>query len=76
MKPQHRKELVEELNNIEQQVQHPNTIKFISQCKNWILTREKPTGIPQQSFQQITQAMDKQRSTSLIKLDNRFKEYL
>lgn len=76
LKPQHRKELVEELNNIEQQVQHPNTIKFISQCKNWILTREKPTGIPQQSFQQITQAMDKQRSTSLIKLDNRFKEYL
>lgn len=73
----HRKQLAEELNTIEQQVHHPNTIKFIRQCVNWILTREVPTHlVPQQSFQQLTLAMDKQRSTDLIKLDERFREYI
>ena len=75
LKPHHRKELVEELNNIEQKVRHPNTLKFISQCKTWILNRDMPSNVPQ-TFQQLTEAMDKQRSTKLIDLDDRFKEYL
>jgi hypothetical protein len=73
----HRKQLAEELNNIEQKVHHPNTIKFIQQCVNWINTRQKPSVlVPQQSFKQLTLAMDKQRSTSLLELDERFREYI
>ncbi len=71
----HRKELVEELNTIEQKVRNPNTLKFISQCKTWIINRDMPSNVPQ-SFQQLTEAMDKQRSTKLTELDSRFKEYL
>jgi hypothetical protein len=74
---EHRKELVKELNTIEQQVHHTNTIKFIRQCVNWILTREIPKSlVPQQSFKQLTLAMDQQRSTSLVELDERLKEYI
>jgi hypothetical protein len=71
----HRKELVEELNTVEQKVRNPNTLKFISQCKTWIINRDMPSNVPQ-SFQQLTEAMDKQRSTKLTELDSRFKEYL
>ena len=72
----HRRELLTELNTVEQQVQHPNTIKFIRQCNNWISTRKKPTEVPEQSFKSLTEAMDKQRSTNILDLDKRFKEYL
>lgn len=72
----HRRELLVELNIVEQQVQHPNTIKFIRQCNNWIATRQKPIAVKEQSLILLTKAMDKQRSTNLLDLDKRFKEYL
>ena len=65
----------EELNTVEQKVRNPNTLKFISQCKTWIINRDMPSNVPQ-SFQKLTEAMDKQRSTKLTELDSRFKEYL
>ena len=61
--------------SVEQKVRNPNTLKFISQCKTWIINRDMPSNVPQ-SFQKLTEAMDKQRSTKLTELDSRFKEYL
>ena len=76
LKENHRTELIEELNKIEQTVQHPHTIKFIKKCINLILTRQRPVAIPEQSLTKITKAMDKQRSTNLLDLDKRLKEYI
>ena len=76
LKEHHRQELAEELNNVEQTVHNPYTIKFIQQARDWILTKRKPLEIPTQSFQLLTTAMDKQRSTNLLDLDKRFGEYL
>lgn len=76
LKENHRTELVEELNNIEQTVQHPHTKKFIKQAINCILTRKEPFALPEQSLTKLTKAMDKQRSTNLLDLDKRFKDYL
>ena len=67
--------MVKHLNTVEQKVRNPNTLKFISQCKTWIINRDMPSNVPQ-SFQKLTEAMDKQRSTKLTELDSRFKEYL
>ena len=76
LKENHRTELVEELNNIEQTVQHHHTKKFIKQAINCILTRKEPFALPEQSLTKLTKAMDNQRSTNLLDLDKRFKDYL
>ena len=76
LKSEHRTQLIEELNNVEQTVQHPLTIKFIKQCINWILKRQQPITIEQQSLLKLTVGMDIQRSTNLLDLDKRFKEYV
>ena len=76
LKEKHRTELVDELNTIEQTVQHPHTKQFIKQCISCILTRQEPVALPEQTLTKLTEAMDKQRSTNLLNLDKRFEEYL
>ena len=76
LREEHRTQLIDELNTIEQTVHNPHTIKFIKQCINHILTRKKPFAVKEQSLLLLTKAMDEQRSTNLLDLDKRFQEYL